>query len=82
MKAKLTNITKSSESGFRLHGNDREVDFETLPTIGERFLCSGEGLEFGTRLISTSPVTRFLGSRLCFETETGSIYELTLNPQR
>ncbi len=74
----LTNLIKSSESEFRKHANSREVEYFTPPTIKERFQCFGEGVEFGMRLISTSPVIEVTQNEndFTFQTESGSSYHL------
>lgn len=77
-KGTLTQTHKSAESGLRTPGKSFPVVYGKEPIRGERFNCAGEGLEFGTRLVSTSPV-RFISrgkERLIFTTETGSTYEL------
>ena len=82
MRAILTNNKKSDISGFREHANGKEVDFEYEPKVGERFRCLGDGVEFGIRVISTSPVTdvEFIAKDdvYNFKTESGSSYTLEL----
>ena len=48
------------------------------PRIGRSFQLVGKGLEFGSRLVTTSPV-RGIGvedDHLILETESGSLYQL------
>lgn len=80
----LTNLSKARDSGFRQQANGVEVAFENYPTIGERFVCFGEGVEFGTRLVSTSPVVSMSikGGVIEFHTESGSIYTLVRKEER
>lgn len=51
-----------------------------LPNIGQQFRMTGVGLEFGTRMVNTSPVVSFTentetGARE-ITTESGSVYLL------
>jgi hypothetical protein len=84
MRGILTNNLKSDISGFREQANGKEVDFDFEPAVGERFQCLGEGVEFGIRVISTSPVidVEFIpedgGGEYNFKTESGSSYTLEL----
>lgn len=81
MKGILTNISKAADSGFRRQANSVEVVFESYPTVGQRFNCLGKGVEFGVRLVSTSPVERIVVENgvVQFSTETGSVYKLTVS---
>lgn len=47
------------------------------PTVGEPFFMNAEGLEFGTRVVNTSPVKEVHGAGF-FLTESGSIYHLQI----
>lgn len=53
MKAKLIKI-KSSHANLRT--NEIKGDIDNLPTVGESFYISGKGIEFGTRIITTTSV--------------------------
>lgn len=74
----LTITAKSGESGFREKANGRKVFFTEEPTAGKRFCCWGEGVEFGVRMISTSPILALSRGEhtLIFNTESGSTYRL------
>jgi hypothetical protein len=82
MKGILTQLLKSPKSGLRTPRTDIEVAFKDLPRVGERFACFGEGIDFGLRWISTSPVTKVrktgpgFSHVLEFFTSSGSVYRL------
>lgn len=78
VNATLTQLKKSEESELRTPGVPIPVIYKVPPKVGQRFVCAGEGLNFGTRLISTSPVVVLIASRglITFHTHSGSQYEL------
>ncbi len=85
MRGTLTLQNKSTESEFRNQFSGVEVFYQHCPQLGERFECYGEGVEFGTRFISTSPVveikTTISEGALRFKTNSGSIYKLEINKE-
>ena len=84
MKGILTNLSKSKASGFREKANGVEVAFIREPTVGESFQCTGEGVEFGTRLITTSFVVSMSHDErgTTFVTESGSSYSLDYTEEK
>ena len=53
IKVKLTRITSNHNN---LRTDSVEGETEQLPTPGEDFVLLGVGLEFGTRMVRTTPV--------------------------
>lgn len=52
---------------------------QELPQVGKQFVLFGEGLEFGTRCVNTSPVKsveRHQPDLFVITTESGSIYNV------
>lgn len=49
-----------------------------LPKVGESFVMLSEGLEFGTRMVNTSPVQNIetIDNKHQLFTESGSLYEV------
>jgi len=75
MKAKLTRI-KSTHNNLRTDEVIGETD--DLPIVGESFSMSGEGIEFGTRLIFTTPVKNLekIGEKIYIFSTKNSEYKL------
>lgn len=71
MNVKLIRV----KGGTALRTDSVTGETSTTPAVGERFWLSGEGLEFGTRSVITSPVVELLPNG-CFRTESGSVYRL------
>ena len=65
--------------GEALRTSSVEGAFTTLPTKGDSFAIVGEGLVFGTRMVTTSPVEKIIShvnNNVLFKTEN-STYEIT-----
>jgi hypothetical protein len=73
MKVRLTRIIGGSK--LRTDSVDGEATYP--PMVGRCFEMSGQGLDFGTRLVSTSPVVEVSGDGK-FTTESGSVYHIEL----
>jgi len=80
MTKKFKGILKKIESN---HNNLRTNEVEgvfSLPQVGEAFILFGKGLDFGTRLIFTTPVKNFNEKNMTFTTEN-STYFLTIEEE-
>jgi hypothetical protein len=75
-KVKLTRVASNHA---RLRTDTVEGECSLLPTVGECFIMTAPGLEFGTRFVNTSPVKEIIkdGSTERFKTEN-SEYQLEL----
>lgn len=74
----------------KVHNNHNRVRTDeivgitkNLPKEGEIFVLIGEGLEFGTRVVNTSPVKMLLENEnnpgeYLLHTESGSIYQVNI----
>lgn len=71
---------KISNNHNRLRSDDIEGVTNELPTEGKSFVFFGKGLEFGTRVVNTSPVKIVLqkDDEYILHTESGSIYQVNL----
>lgn len=74
-KVKFTKIQTAHE---KMRTDVVEGVTRELPTEGKIFALMGEGLEFGTRCVNTSPVKKLEkdGNTYTLHTESGSIYQV------
>ncbi len=74
MRVRLTRVS----GGTALRTDTVEGIAESPPTPGQPFTVIAPGLEFGTRVVSTSPVLDVECAAYCFQTESGSVYRVDI----
>lgn len=77
---KLGTLEKIESSHNNLRTNSMNGYFEEFPKVGEPFRILGKGLEFGTRIIHTTPITEILEEKedlIVFKT-LNSTYRVSL----
>jgi len=74
-KVKFTKIKADHD---KLRSETVEGVTRELPVEGKSFVLLGEGLEFGTRCVNTSPVKKVEkeGHKYILQTESGSTYQV------
>lgn len=72
-------LEKVKNDHDRLRTDKIEGVTRELPVVGKSFILLGEGLEFGTRCVNTSPVKEVSkdGHKYTIKTESGSIYSVS-----
>ncbi len=80
MSYKIT-LTKINSTHQNLRTNEVEGECQDLPEVGKRFMLLGKGLEFGTRMVMTTEVTRRIdteraGKSVISFSTANSVYEL------
>lgn len=70
-------LTKISDNQNNLRTNEVIGYCDELPVIGKSFIMFGEGIEFGTRMVSTSVVKEYNQETNVFKT-LNSQYKLEL----
>lgn len=70
-------LTKISDNQNNLRTNEVIGHCDELPVIGKSFIMFGEGIEFGTRMVSTSVVKEYNQEANVFKT-LNSQYKLEL----
>lgn len=66
------------KGGKALRTDSVEGAILSSPYLGRKLVIEGEGLEFGTRIVSTSPIVQmeYKGRFLEITTESGSVYRI------
>jgi len=72
-------FTKVKNNHNRIRTDEVLGKTDELPQVGKPFILIGEGLEFGNRMVNTSPVKeieRHQPNLFVLTTESGSIYHV------
>lgn len=72
-------FTKVKTNHNRVRTDEVLGKTDELPQVGKQFVLFGEGLEFGTRRVNTSPVKeveRHQPDLFVLTTESGSVYHV------